>query len=490
MNYTIKVFSRKFISVISLFFLVLSNNFLIAQTDNLIYNELTSPRSGEYYHMPVGLCEDYPEETTTMETIRNDFEFLKKYGVKHLRISFGWDAIEVEQGKYDWLFWDDFVKMAVDEYDITLVPYICYTPRWISKGAHDTLYFWNYPPKDNKPYGDFVRTLVNRYKDRIKTWELWNEPDIWIYWQGTRQEFVDFLKAGAEAVRVADPDAKIVFPGIAYDPDFVKSLFKDYNMSKYFDIVNMHNYYETWHRHPIEEITTYINEVQDVVWRYGDNQPLWMAEVGYSTFRKGARVSDAYSAYFDYEHSPEYQAVHLFKTLVLTASTENIESVAWYEIKDLPPHELVIGDNDNNRYLGVAYPDHKPKPAARALQFFNELFSQKYKSIDNMIWTDKTVGSDVQVHGFENEDGSLIISAWIQTIIPGKQMEDKSGDVKDTRQETVSVKIPLKAGNKATLYNELGEGKEFTSVRETEDGIELKDISLQGGGLIVIEVKK
>ncbi len=134
---------------------------------------------------------------------------------------------------------------------------------------------------------------------------------------GNREQFVDFMRVGAEAVREADPSAKIVFPGIAYDPEFVKDLFKNWGMSKYFDIINMHNYYETWHRHPIEQITNYVNEVSDVVWRYGNNQPLWMAEVGYSTFRKGARVSDSYSAYYDYEHSPEYQAVHLFKTLIV-----------------------------------------------------------------------------------------------------------------------------------------------------------------------------
>ena len=110
-------------------------------------------------------------------------------------------------------------------------------------------------------------------------------------------------------------------------------MFRDFKLSKYFDIVNMHNYYETWHRHPIEEITNYINEVQDVVWQYGDNQALWMAEVGYSTFRNGARVSDSYTAFYDYEHTPEYQAKELFKTLTLIVSTGNIDAVAWYELK-------------------------------------------------------------------------------------------------------------------------------------------------------------
>ena len=479
--------NRKILLIIVIVFACLI--YSSAQTEKLMYDKLERPQGITFYKMPVGLCEDYPEETTTMEIIRNDFEFLKKHDIKFMRISFGWDAIDSEEGKYNWLFWDEFVRMAVDDYGITLLPYICYVPQWISTGAKDTMYFWNYPPKDNKPWGEFVKSLVNRYKNRIKTWELWNEPDIWIYWQGTRKQFVDFMKAGAEAVREADPTAKIVFPGIAYDPEFVKDLFKNWGMSKYFDIVNMHNYYETWHRHPIEEITNYVNEVHDVVWRYGKNQPLWMAEVGYSTFRKGARVSDSFNAYYDYEHSPEYQAVHLFKTLALVASTEKVSAVAWYEIKDLPPSENVIGDNDNNRYLGVAYPDHKPKPSARALQFFNELFSKKYRNGNDKLKVDRTVGSETVVNAFENEDGSFIVTAWIQTTIPGRTGDDKSGMAKDTRKETIGIQLLSDLKGDVTLYDELGKNKEFSFVEKKGDTLVLKDVKLEGGKIVVFEIK-
>lgn len=463
--------------------------YISAQTEKLMYDMLERPQGLKLYNMPVGLCEDYPEETTTMEIIKNDFEFLKKHDVKFMRISFGWDAIESEEGKYNWLFWDEFVRMAVDDYGITLLPYICYTPQWISEGSNDTMYFWNYPPKDYKPWRDFVRSLVTRFKDRIKTWELWNEPDIWIYWQGNRKQFVDFMKTASDAVREADPTSKVVFPGIAYDPEFVKDLFKNWGMSKYFDIINMHNYYETWHRHPIEEITNYVNEVYDVVWRYGDNQPLWMAEVGYSTFRKGARVSDSFSAYYDYEHSPEYQAVHLFKTLALVASTEKISAVAWYEIKDLPPSENVIGDNDNNRYLGVAYPDHKPKPSARALQFFNELFSKKYRNANDKIIVDRTIGSETVVNAFENEDGSFIVTAWIQTTVPGKRGNDRSGMVKDTRGETINIQLLSNVEGKIILYNQLGTKKEFNSIEQKKNTLILKDVKLKADEIAVFEIK-
>jgi hypothetical protein len=181
----------------------------------------------------------------------------------------------------------------------------------------------------------------------------------------------------------------------------------------------------------------YLNEVNDVVWKYGNNQAIWMAEVGYSTFRKGARVSDSYSAYYQYEHTPEYQAVELFKTLTLVASTGNVDAVAWYEIKDLPVRK-VIGDNDNNRYLGIAYPDHKPKPAAQSLQFFNTLFSGNYKSINDLVEVDRTLGSESEVKAFKTEEGNVILVSWLKTMIPGRNGKQKDGMAKDERSETIS----------------------------------------------------
>ncbi|MGE5456860.1 MAG: hypothetical protein ACM3RX_00745 [Methanococcaceae archaeon] len=39
---------------------------------------------------------------------------------------------------------------------------------------------------------------MNRYKQWIKTWELWNEPDIDSYWRGASEEFARFVKIGSK----------------------------------------------------------------------------------------------------------------------------------------------------------------------------------------------------------------------------------------------------------------------------------------------------
>ncbi|HKB85729.1 MAG TPA: hypothetical protein VKD08_06145, partial [Ignavibacteriaceae bacterium] len=209
-----------------------------------------------------------------------------------------------------------------------------------------------------------------------------------------------------------------------------------------------------------------------------------------STFRKGAKVSDSYSAYYEYEHTPEYQAVDLFKTLTLAISTEKLSAITWYELKDLPPSEGVIGDNDNNRFLGVAYPDWKDKPAAKSLEFFNSLFSQKYKSIDDKVYLISPIGFDSRAHAFQMEDGNVVVVAWLQTSVPGRQGNDKSGMVKDSRTEKVNVVIPLELKGKAVLYDELGAEKAFTGIKSEKGSTTLIDVKLDGGKIAIIKIGK
>ncbi len=452
----------------------------------LIYDKLFRPGDEEFFHVPVGLCEDYPEESTTLEIIRNDMELLKNTDLQLLRISFGWDGIEEEKDVYDWLFWDDFVRIAVDEYGITLIPYICYTPQWNSTG--DSTNYWNHPPVDYEQFGKFMYNLVLRYKDRIKTWEVWNEPDIEFFWNGSIEDFAKLYKIGAEAVRRADPQAKIVFGGLAHRVEFLERLFRDFGISPYVDVVNFHSYRETWDGRPAEDIIDYVHEVASVIERYGDNQPLWMAEVGYSTFRSNGYVSIHYNAYYDYEKTPEYQAVHMFKTLTMLLATEKLSAIAWYEIKDLEPHEEVIGDV-NNRHLGIAYVDWSPKPAQPSLRFFNRLFSLPYRSVTENLDIVTHERSDSRVFAFEQEDGSVVVVGWLQTNLPANRTNDQSGKMKDMRRELIEIRIPLMLHGTATRYNELGDAQPYDAVVHADEATVLRDLELTGGSIVIIHLE-
>ncbi len=442
-----------------------------------------APRPDTQFHqITIGLCEDYPEESRSLAAARNDLLLLKTNHIPVLRIAFGWDAMEPERGKYDWSFWDDFVRTAND-YGVRLIPYICYTPKWASSDQGTN--FWRAPPKDPQNFANFVSQLVQRYKGSIHTWELWNEPDNPAYWSGTVEDFAKLLKAGSHAVRATDPQAKVVSGGIAWNVDFLGQLFSDHQISEAIDIVNAHNYHETWSGDRLESIFDYVNQIAHVVRRHGKGQPIWLAEVGYSSFRKGDYVSDIYQAQFPFEHTEAFQAISVARAITQAAATGNTSLIAWYRIHDLPEKQDIIGDV-NNRHLGVLAESNRPKPALTTLTFFHSLFSSEVRCIDSAVRVTRLVQTDAEVHAFEKVDGAVFVVAWM-TAIP------RRGDVRfassSRRAEDFDVSLPIGASRVADVYNHLGQTTGRAVAENSAHSITLKNIEIHDGELKIFVLR-
>jgi hypothetical protein len=179
----------------------------------------------------------------------------------------------------------------------------------------------------------------------------------------------------------------------------------------------------------------------------------------------------------------------LWRTLTLLLSTEKMSAIAWYEIKDLPAGENVIGDN-NNRNLGVDFVGWKPKPAEHALSFFNKFFAQKNKCIDKQTGIVRNIGSDTEVHAFEMEDGTVAVVAWLKTCIKGRITDQKPGNLKDTRSETIELTLPVKAGKSVTLFDEQGNEKPFKGVTVKNGKATVKGLTLKGGEITILRISR
>lgn len=405
----------------------------------------------QFQTLVFGLCEDYPEESRSMAAARRDLEVVATNGTPVLRIAFGWDAMEPERGKYDWSFWDEFVRVATDEQGIRLIPYICYTPRWASTSDADD--FWQHPPRDVEDFARFIRVIVNRYKDRIHSWELWNEPDNPAYWAGSVEQFAKLLSAGARAVKEADPRAKVVFGGLAWNLEFLDEVLTDKEAMQHVDVVNLHNYFETWSSEPVEYLPDYIGRARDILRQRGFTQPIWMAELGYSSFRRDAFVSGQYQARFRHEHTDEFQASALVRMMTLVAASGQVELAAWYRVNDLPETQEVIGDV-NNRHLGVLDRKGAPKPALHALRFFDSVFGNGFRCIDAQVRVSSPIEPRSRVHAFALPGGRLVVVAWLQNYVPGLEARG-TGDTRDLRRATISVKLPF-ANGEARLFDDVG----------------------------------
>jgi polysaccharide biosynthesis protein PslG len=436
---------------------------------------------------PLGLCEDYPPESTTPERLVRDFRLLQSLGARVLRVSFGWDDIEPSPGHYVFDDTDRFVDLAVGKYGLELVPYVAYTPGWAASDPGEN--GWKSPPRDAERFGALLRELARRYAGRIESWEIWNEPDNADFFSGDAGDYAQLLAAGSRGVRSGNPRARVVFGGLADDLVFLRTLFVEHGAAPLVDVVNLHRYAETWSDDSLESIPSFIGGAREIVDRFGEREPLWMAEVGYSSFRRGARVSEWFEAVYDYEHTPEFQAVALARIVTLALATEELSLLAWYEISDLPMQGEVIGDV-NNRHLGVLTAEGVPKPALAAFRAVRRLFDGGLRAVRPTLSVSGVDRSELEVHAFQREDGSLLAAAWLKTLTTARA---KAAAGRDQRRATLSITVPVRAPSRAQV--ELFDAKGQALIREVGLRSErtttaLERLELRGGEIVFISLDR
>lgn len=425
--------------------------------------------------VPVGLCEDYPEESRSLDEARRDLERVRAAGGGLLRVSIGWDEIEPERDRYELAFWDAFVELAREQ-GVQLLPYVAYTPEWNSDGSPDD--FWRTPPRDTAEFAEIMQLLAQRYRGRVASWEIWNEPDNRDYWLGDASQYAALLEAGARAVRTADPQAKVVSGGLAGGVEFLRELFDEHGASAHVDVVNLHSYYETWNPEPLESLAGYIGEVSALLGRHGGRQSIWMAEVGYSNFVGAERDP---SGAFSYEHTPEFQAVMLLRTVALLLAEPALSLIAWYELKDARPGDAVIGD-DHNRHLGVLYADRRAKPALAALRFVRTLFEDGFRSIDRDVRLAEA-RPDLALRSFVTARRTVVVIAWLTNTPPRG-----AAGREDLRQARVAVSVPYAARGEATLRDEQGRARSEQPVQSSSPRQTTLAFELRGGQVQVLEL--
>lgn len=149
----------------------------------------------------------------------------KLVGFDLARLTVGWGAVFVKQeegvefvqGEQNWEPYDTAVE-HLEANDIEIMAQITYTPLWASPHPEKTkvsvcvIDGTAYAPVNMDYFSKFVEDAATRYKDRIRIWEIWNEPAMpggSIFWRDTPENYVRLLKAGYEAVKRVDPTAEV-----------------------------------------------------------------------------------------------------------------------------------------------------------------------------------------------------------------------------------------------------------------------------------------
>jgi hypothetical protein len=152
-------------------------------------------------------------------------------GVGLLRQKFDWDFLTFGQGpnNINWSYLDRFMT-ATAQQGITVMPVLFDPPASLTSQPAQGAIRGNYPPTDLGAIGDFGAMLAAHYgtngsfwaenpqlpRHPITAWQIWNEPNLPVYWQPAPNAaaYVQMLRAASQKIKAVDPNAEIITAGI------------------------------------------------------------------------------------------------------------------------------------------------------------------------------------------------------------------------------------------------------------------------------------
>ena len=292
----------------------------------------------------------YPDRKTLEKAIF----LMKEAGVGWVRVDFSWQDIEPCQGSFDYTKYDALVDLLAKN-NIRVLGILDYTADWASPTGK-----WNFPDPDNTRFIKYASAVVQRYKGKVKYWELWNEPDSLTYWnpQDSLKAYVGLLKEIYGALKKIDPDCKILNGGISSGLTGVNHLY-DNGAQGYFDIMNLHIFETPFDRIAIKRAKAFIDRTRKVMARNNDqDKKIWITEIGCPGVKNGSKVKNWWMGVNPSEKEQSRWVSEVYSVLL---KEKSVEKVFWAFFRDTKDHWKNGVD-----YFGLVRNDLTKKPAFQA----------------------------------------------------------------------------------------------------------------------------
>lgn len=288
--------------------------------------------------------------------LKKTVALMKDAGVSWARMDFLWGEIEPKQGEFKFAKYDRIVELLIQN-KINILGVLNYSADWASSYGK-----WNCPPADNRLFVDYASSVIGRYKDKIKYWEAWNEPDSHIYWnqQDGLKTYCTLLKDVYLAAKNIDPQCEILNGGLANGLISVKRLY-DNGAKDYFDILNIHIFYSPLDPSGIKAVANYPELAYKVMTRNGDtHKKIWVTEIGCPGVKKGTRTENWWLGENPSETQQAKWLEEIYRELL---GKKFVEKVFWAFFRDCKEHW-----GNGTDYFGLVRWDYSKKPAFLSYQ--------------------------------------------------------------------------------------------------------------------------
>ncbi len=347
-----------------------------------------------------------------------------------------WSGAEPEKGTWDFTT-TDAAMQAAQQNGIHISGMFFGSPKWVDPRFHA------FPMQHLDDWSDYAAKMVDRYKDRVHYWEVWNEGNAGFNdAHSTTSDYAKLLSAAYEGAKRSDPNALVGLSVASYDAPYIGQVALDQaQMGKpsQFDFICIHPY-ETFGGlgDPDGEIlylwmTRMLRDELKADAPDRANVPIWITEIGRPVDRSTSEIGAALG-----KSTTEADAAHAVVKAYIMALAQGIDRVFWFEGQD--------PEREQNGY-GLLRKDGTPRPSYTAMKTMTGLLGPLPKYAGWLAF-----GQGGRSYGllFQGPAGP-VLSLWM----PAGATDNLTftGDVKVTDPLTGSA-TPLKAGQSLALTND------------------------------------
>ena len=209
-------------------------------------------------------------------------------GATWMRVLIDWHVIEPVKGQFNWGYADHWINGALKR-GMKVLGLIAYTPEW----ARYPDAYYTAPPADPANFAAFSTAVVQRYGDRISDWEIWNEPNLPLFFgyaERPADVYTQVLKAAYPAIKAVQPNSVVISGGLSRavgvdaPTNFLNQMYAS-GVKGYFDAFAMHPYvFPGGMAEDFDNGWSDLARVRDIMVANGDgDKKIWMTELGAPT---------------------------------------------------------------------------------------------------------------------------------------------------------------------------------------------------------------
>ncbi|HMF31483.1 MAG TPA: hypothetical protein VKK79_08720 [Candidatus Lokiarchaeia archaeon] len=320
-------------------------------------------------------------------------------GMQIGRTDVNWAAIEQVPGVYDFSWYDNlWSNLSAKGVDILALLDYGNANLFGPTQSQDIS-----TPAEVAAWLAYVNATVRHFDNGtspIRQWEMWNEPNLSEFWNGTEEQFFSLVNVTGALIHSIDPNLLLLSPGISGpDLSYLDRLINyigDANFSAWFGGLAFHCYSGS----DAEVVASSIEGVQALCAQHHYYGHLWITEWGYSTTSDPTYVKQSFAL----------QGSLLTKVYSLSLA-RNISRFFWYSFRE---------DGFGVQYnpaAGYNTPgpegQNVPDPAGYAFETLSTLLTDSTFLPGALVLQASFVpSSQLWAYAFLTATGHLVLVAW------------------------------------------------------------------------------